>query len=173
MKQHLPELCWMRTFKLPIQMIQDPSIRNSADAGFRSDQMCVLVVFWQLFMHMPPNRKSLLWYKRKEISHSLWLTTANGYLRMLLFDSSDLTTVEKIKLLRLVSYIVSVYLPSFLKTHIKPHACEGPFVTLFQRDLLLAFEAVDSDDCKEVNRYFLQHAKSWLSPRNIAFKCPL
>ena len=52
--------------------------------------------------------------------------------------------------------------------HLKPHAGEGPLVTFFQRDLLLAFEAVDSDVCKVVNRYFLQHAKSWLSPRNIA-----
>ena len=53
-------------------------------------------------------------------------------------------------------------------THLKPHACEGPFVTLFQKDFLLAFEAVDPDVCKVVNRYFLQHAKSWLSPHNIA-----
>ena len=59
-------------------------------------------------MDIPPNLNSLLWYKQEEISHSRWLTTANGYLRMLLFHSSDLT-VEKTKLSRLVSYIVSVY----------------------------------------------------------------
>ena len=53
-------------------------------------------------------------------------------------------------------------------THLKPHACESPFVTLFQSDLLLAFEAVDSDICKVVNWHFLQHAKRWLSPHNIA-----
>ena len=41
-------------------------------------------------------------------------------------------------------------------------------MTLFQRGLLLAFKAVDSDICKVVNRYFLQHVKSWLSPHNIA-----
>ena len=67
-----------------------------------------------------------------------------------------------------MSYIVSVNLPSFLMTHLKPHACEGPFVTLFQRDLFLAFEALDSDVFKVVNRCFLQLAKSWLSPYNIA-----
>ena len=120
--------------------------------------------FCQLFMIIPAHLKSLLWYKQEEIYHSRWLTTANGYLRKLLFHSSDLTTVEKIKLSRFVSYIVSVYLPLFLMTHLKPHACEGPFVTLFQKDLLLAFEAVDSDVCKVVNQYFLQHANSWLSP---------
>ena len=59
-------------------------------------------------MDIPANLKSLLWYKQKEISHSRWLTTANGYLRMVLFHSSDLTTVEMTKLSRLVSYIVSV-----------------------------------------------------------------
>ena len=48
------------------------------------------------------------------------------------------------------------------------HASEGPFLTLFQRDLLLAFEAVDSDLCKVVNRYFMQHEQSWLSPHNVA-----
>ena len=111
-------------------------------------------------MDIPANLKSLLSYKQEEISHSRWLTTANGYLRMLLFHSSDLTTVEKTKLSRLVSFIVSVYLPSFPMTHLKPHACESAFVTLFQRDLLFAFEAVDSDLCNVVNRYFLQHAKS-------------
>ena len=66
-----------------------------------------------------------------------------------------------------VIYIVSVYLPSFLMTHLTPPACEGPFVRLFQRDLLLAFEAVDSDVSKVVNRYFLQHANSWLSPHKL------
>ena len=119
------------------------------------------------FMDIPGNLKSLLWYKQKEISHSRWLTTVNGCLRMLLFHSSDLTIVEMTKLSRLVSYIVFVYLPSFLIAHLKPHACAGPFATLFQRDLLLAFEEVDSDMCKVVNRYFLQHAKSWLLPHKL------
>ena len=59
-------------------------------------------------------------------------------------------------------------MPSFLTIHIKPHASEVPFLTLFQRDLLLAYEVVDSDLCKVVNRYFMQHAKSWLSPHNVA-----
>ena len=52
--------------------------------------------------------------------------------------------------------------------HLKPHVFEGPFLTLFQRDLSLAFEAVYSDLCEVVNRYFMQHTKSWLSPHNVA-----
>ena len=126
-KLHLQnKLCWFSEQK---------SMRNSANAGFRSDQMCLLVLSRQLFMDIPANLKSLLWYKQEEINRSRWLTTANGYLRMLMFHSSDLTTV-KTKLSRLVSYIFCVYLPSFLMTRLKPRACEGPFVTLFQRDLL-------------------------------------
>ena len=70
------------------------SMRNSADAGFRSDQMCLLVLSCQLFMDIPANLESLLWYEQEEISHSRWLTKANGYLRMLLFYSSNLTTVN-------------------------------------------------------------------------------
>ena len=111
-------------------------MRNSADAGFRSDHMSLLILSRQLFMDIAAKIKSLLWYKQEEISHSRWLATANGYLQMLLYHSSDLTTVEKTKLSRLVSYIVSVYLPSFLMMHLKPHAYEGPFVTWFQRDRL-------------------------------------
>ena len=118
-KLHLQnKLCWFSEQK---------STRSSADAGFR---------FCQRFMNVPVILKSFLWNKQEEISHSRWLTTAKGYLRMLLFYSSDLTTVEKTKLSRLVSYIFSVYLPSFLMTHLKSRACEGIFVTLFQRDLL-------------------------------------
>ena len=94
-KLHLQnKLCWFSEQK---------SKRNSADAGFRSDQMCMclLVLSCQLFMDIPANLKSLLWYKQ-EISHSRCLTMANGYLRMLLLHSSNLTTVEKTKLSRLV-----------------------------------------------------------------------
>ena len=42
------------------------------------------------------------------------LTAANGYLRLLLFHPSDLDEMEKKILSSLVSFIVSVYLQSFL-----------------------------------------------------------
>ena len=67
-----------------------------------------------------------------------------------------------------MSFIVSVYLPLFFMIHLKPHAFESPFLTLFQRDLSLACEAVYSDLCEVVNRYVIQHAKSWLSLHNVA-----
>ena len=48
-KRHLQnKLCWFSEQK---------SMRNSANAGFRSDQMCSLVLSRQLFMDTPANRK--------------------------------------------------------------------------------------------------------------------
>ena len=50
-KRHLQnKLCWFSEQK---------TIRNSANAGFRSDQMCSLVLSRQLFMDIPANRKKL------------------------------------------------------------------------------------------------------------------
>ena len=79
-KLHLQnKLCWF---------FEQKSMRNSANAGFRSDQMCLLVLSRHLFMDIPANLRSLLWYKQEEINHSRWLTAANGYVRMLFFHSS-------------------------------------------------------------------------------------
>ena len=58
---------------------EQKSMRDITDGGFRSDQMCLLVLSYQLFMDIPANLKSLLWCKQEEICHSRWLTTANGY----------------------------------------------------------------------------------------------
>ena len=57
-----------------------------------------LVSFLWMYQPILKVRSGINWYKQEEISHFRWLTTANGYLQMLLFHSSDLTTVEKTKL---------------------------------------------------------------------------
>ena len=41
--------------------------------------------------------------------------------------------------------VMTVYVPSFLLIHLKPSAAEGPRITLFQRDLLLAYREIDSE----------------------------
>ena len=104
-------------------------------------------------MDVPENLKQLLWHKQEQICHSRWLTTANGYLPLLLFGASNLDAEEKSKLYRLVSYIVTVYLPTFLMIHLYPNPCEGPRLTLFQRDFLLAYEVIDPRLYEVVNRY--------------------
>ena len=82
------------------------------------------------------------------------LTTASGYLRLYLFNSDKLTDEEKIKLTKLISYIVSVYVPSFIMIHLKPKACDGPFLTLFQRDLLFAYREINGKVADVVLKYF-------------------
>ena len=44
----------------------------------------------------------------------------------------------------------------------------SPCLALFQRDFLRAYEVIDPRLCEVVNRYFIQHALSWLSPYNVA-----
>ena len=39
---------------------------------------------------------------------------------------------------------------------------------MFQRDFLLAIEVIDPKLYEVANRYFIQHALSWLSPHNVA-----
>ena len=83
-------------------------------------------------MDVPENRINFLAYRQESISRSRWITTANGYLRLLLFYYDKLNRHQQTTLKRLVSYIVSVYVPSFIMMHLKPQAAEGPQLTLFQ-----------------------------------------
>ena len=140
------------------------------DNSFRSDELCLLVLASHLLMNVPENLKNLLTYKQESISHSRWITTASGYLRLLLFNigSQQMSTNQKRKLEKIVSYIVSVYVPSFVMIHLHPKACDGPFLTLFQRNLLLAYREIQPDVADMVMKYYLDHAGQWLDPQNVA-----
>ena len=61
------------------------------------------------------------------------------------------------KLTQIVSYVVSVYVPSFTMIHFRPKACDGPFLTLFQRDLVLAYQKIDEQLANMVFKYFMEH----------------
>ena len=52
--------------------------------------------------------------------------------------------------------------------HLKPTASEGPFLTLFQRDILSAYRDIDPEIADVALKYFLKHATCWLSPKNVA-----
>ena len=71
------------------------------------------------------------------------------------------------KLQRIVSNIINVYVPSFLMIHLKPRAPEGPFITLFQRDLIIAFRDINPEIVKTTMKYFLEHASQWMSWKNV------
>ena len=144
--------------------------------NFRTDQMCMLVLTCSTFMNVPAALKSLLLYKQETLCHSRWITTPSNYLRLYLFNSDKLSDKEKIKLTKLISYIVSVYVPSFIMIHLKPKACDGPFLTLFQRDLLFAYREIDEEVADVVLKYFVEQGSQWLSPKNVALSlfsdCP-
>ena len=60
--------------------------------------------------------------------------------------------------------------------HLKPKASDGPFLTLFQRDLLFAYRKIDEEVADVVLKYFVEHGSKWLSPKNVALSlfsdCP-
>ena len=143
----------------------DKDQRN--DHSFRNDHMCLLALSCYILMEVPENMKPLLAYKQEATCHARWITAASAYLRLLIFDICHLNDYQKSKLIRLISYIISVYVPSFLPIHLKQSAAAGPRITLFQRDLLLAYRDIDSE-LADVLKYFYEHALQLMSPVNVA-----
>lgn len=52
--------------------------------------------------------------------------------------------------------------------HLHPKVPEGPFLTLFQRDLLSSYSEIEPDITSIVMKYYLSHASQWLSWKNVA-----
>ena len=103
---------------------------------------------------------------RLQIYRYKWLTTANGYMR-LPFDTK-MTVTQNSKLLQITSYIISVYVPMFVKIHLNPRASEGPTNMIFLRYLSLDFRQQHTnlvDHC--VKPVFLKHFCSWMNPINV------
>ena len=77
--------------------------------------------------------------------------------------------MQKAKLLRIVSHIVSVYVPMLLHIHLNPRAPEGPTNMLFLRDLLLDFQQKDEILVDQIlKKVFIKHFSSWMNPINVA-----
>ena len=132
--------------------------------GLRGDYLCLLVLCCNCFTELPELFKKFLVYKQETISSARWLTSASGYLRIYqnhLYDESD-----KEKLVWIVSFIVDVYTPFWFSIHLNPRCPDGPKNILFARDLLLAHH--DQDLVSFLMPYFLTHAATWMSPKNVA-----
>ena len=52
--------------------------------------------------------------------------------------------------------------------HLKLTASEGPFLTLFQRDIISAYRDIDAEVADVALKFFLKHATCWLSLKNVA-----
>ena len=129
--------------KAKVEGFSEQKAKGFQDGSFRNEYLCLLVLASYLVWDVPDNLKYLLEYKQEEISHSRWITTASGYLRLLIFGLGNFGVDQK-KLFKIASYIICVYVPSFMLIHLKPTASEEPFFTLFQRDILLAYRDIDT-----------------------------
>ena len=129
----------------------------------------LLVMVCHMITDISQNLKNLLFYKQEQIYHSRCITIANGYMKTLIFNSKNLTDSQKNKLQKIVSYIVCVYVPSFLMIHLNPKAPEGPSLSIFYCNLPNCFVKTDPNITNVVMKYFLAHASQWLSWKNVAF----
>ena len=50
----------------------------------------------------------------------------------------------------------------------KANSIEGPFLKLFHRDILSAYQDINLEIADIALKYFLKHATCWLSPKNVA-----
>ena len=118
-------------------------------------------------MDVPDNLKYLLEYSQEEISHSRWITTASGYLKLLIFELGYFGVDQKKNCSKFsrILYAFTCHL------HLKPTASEGPFLTLFQRDILSGYRNIDPEIADVALKYFLKHAICWLSQKKCCFKC--
>ena len=92
------------------------------------------------------------------------LTSVNGYLRTLMFGT-ELDSEQNSKLLRIVAFILSVYVPMCFLIHLNPCAPEGPAYIIFLRDLLLDFEVKDQDlAVTALKNVFIKHFVAWINP---------
>ena len=119
---------------------------------------------------VPDNLKNLLVYKQENICHSRWVTTVNGYLGLLIFSLGNLSNLQRKRINKTVSFIISVYLPLFIMIHLNPKAAEGPSLTLFQRDVFLVYHQVEPNIAGVVWNYFVPHAPKWLSSVNVPLR---
>ena len=157
--------------KAKVEWFSEQKAKGFQDGSFRNDYLCLLVLASYLVMDVPDNLKYLLEYRQEEISHSRWITTASGYLRLLIFGLGNFGVDHKKKLFKISSYIICVYVPSTLLIHLKSTASEGPFLTLFHRDILSAYRDIGLEIADVALKHFLKHATCWLSPKKCCFKC--
>ena len=66
-------------------------------------------------------------------------------MRAVIFGAEQITSDQRARLIKINSYILSVYIPSCFEIHLKPSAAQGPSITLFQRDLLFAWREIEPE----------------------------
>ena len=85
-----------------VQWFSEKKSKGIDDSSFRSDQMRLLALACYIVMDAP-NHLKLLEYKQEEISHARRITTANGYLRAIIFGAGQITPDQRATLIQIAS----------------------------------------------------------------------
>ena len=72
--------------KKKMEWFSNEKEKQKKNHSFRSDHMCLLALSCHLIMDIPQNMVPLLAYKQEATCHARWITTASGYLRLLIFN---------------------------------------------------------------------------------------
>ena len=72
--------------KSKVEGFSEQKAKGFQDGSFRNEYLYLLVLASYLVWDVPDNLKYLLEYREEEISHSRWIKTASGYLRLLIFE---------------------------------------------------------------------------------------
>ena len=91
--------------KAKVEWFSEQKAKGFQDGSFRNDYLCLLALASYLVMDVPDNLKYLLEFRQEEISHSRWITTASGYLRLLIFGLGNFGVEKKIVQNLLVYYM--------------------------------------------------------------------
>ena len=81
--------------KAKVEGFSEQKAKGFQDGSFRNEYLCLLVLASYLVWDVPDNLKYLLEYRQEEISHSRWITTASGYLRLLIFGLGNFGMDQK------------------------------------------------------------------------------
>ena len=98
------------------------------------------------------------------IYHARLPTAASAYLRLLIFNACQLDTSRRSMVVKLASYIFSVFFYPF-----ETPVAEGPGIMLFQRILLFAHQ-IDPEIAEVDLKYFNEHALQWLTLIDVALR---
>ena len=161
---------------LQAQQFLSELLDRCLDAGdqtsktIRDDQAVMLVLSCATFREIPKpsdkitNLHKYLFYRQETLSHARWITTANGYLRLKLFDLFNFSDTKTNHLDNIVKFIISVYAPTFCNIYTHPKAVQGAKIVLDIRNLMKSC----GDVALPAKACFMDHAITWTNPKTVA-----
>ena len=81
--------------KAKVEGFSEQKAKGFQDGSFRNEYLYLLVLASYLVWDVPDNLKYFLESREEEISHSRWIKTASGYLRLLIFELGNFGVDQK------------------------------------------------------------------------------